>query len=96
MYQKYERVYQRHLNKRKYYITREICISISPFMFINLCINIISMKNFISKFVNQNGEPTELTMRISYCVAGFIAGCALLIAYTLFTTDQTYQFGIYG
>ena len=96
MYQKYEGVHQRHRNKGEFNSIREICSSISPYMFTNLRINIISMRNLISKFANANGEPTELTMRIVYGVVGFIVACSALILYTLLTTEQQYQFGIYG
>jgi hypothetical protein len=96
MYQKYEGVYQRHRNKGEFNSIREICISTSPFMFTNLCINIISMRKLISKFANANGEPTELTMRIGHGVVGFIIACSILIIYTLLTTQQDYHFGIYG
>jgi len=96
MCQKYEGVYQRHHNKGEFNRIREICSSISPYLFTNLCIKIISMRKITSKFANANGEPTELTMRIVYGVVGFIVTCSALILYTLLTTQQDYHFGIYG
>ena len=54
------------------------------------------MKNIISKFVTQDGEVTDLTLKIAYVLVGMIIGACIALAYNTLNTEQVYQFGIYG